>query len=302
MAGIIAFVFANAPVNAADFLDPTPIAQQETEEKDFTPVGRDPAVDGINFKLSLQSGVYQRNVLGDASNHTFHGSITTPIPYMHSFGAQLDLSAGIYDNDFTSAAAGLHLFWRDPNVGMLGIYGDWAYVNPEHAGRTGIEAALYLDRFTIDAFVGKQYGQHVYTELIDEVDLIYYFTDNLRFSVGHRLTSRGNVGNLAFEFMPENSPIQGLSYYGEIEGGEDSYYAGWGGIRYSFGTGSWTTLIDRDRRADPPSRLSRATASVTQCGDRDVTLPATWWRDPMSNLCASEDEINDVASGGIIKK
>ncbi len=303
LVAITGLAFANLQANAADFLDPTPIAQQETQEQDSAPAGKEPAVDGINFKLSLLSGVFQRNVLGDATNHMFVGSVSAPIPYLESFGVQLDVGTGIYDDSFTSAAAGLHIFWRDPNVGLFGIYGDWGYVNPEHAGRTGFEAALYLDRYSIDVFVGKQYGQHVYTEVVDEVDLSYYFTDNLRGSVGHRLTSRGHVANVAFEYMPENyGALNGLSYFGELEGGEDNYYAAWGGIRYSFGTGNWKTLIDRDRRGDPPVRIPRNMASVTQCGDRDVTLSKTWWRAPMSNLCASEDEINAVSTPGIVKK
>ncbi len=281
--------FAAPAVYAADIYDPTPLAQQESE----------PAVDGINFKLSLLSGVYQRNVLGNASNNMFVGSVATPIPYLHSFGAQLDIAGGSYDGSFTSAAAGLHLFWRDPNIGLFGIYGDWAYLNPEHAGRTGAEISLYLDRYTIDIFAGKQYGQHVYTEFVDEVDLAYYFTDNFRASIGHRLMSRGHVANFSFEYMPQNLSVDGVSIFGEIEGGEDNYFGAWTGIRYSFGTGSWTTLIDRDRRGDPPTRLSRAIASITQCGDRDMPLPKTWWRGEMTNLCASEDEINAVSTPGL---
>jgi len=288
---VAGLAYAGAGALAADILDPTPISKQSSE----------PAVDGINFKLSVLGGTISRNVLGDASNAMFVASVATPIPLLRSFGAQLDVAVGQYDGDFISSAAGLHLFWRDPNIGLLGIYGDWGYVNPEHAGRLGIEASLYLDRFTLDVFVGQQFGQHVFTEFVDEVDLAYYFTDNFRASIGHRLTSRGNVANFSFEYMMPDLAVSGVSIFGEIEGGEDNYSAAWGGVRYSFGTGSWTTLIDRDRRGDPIVRIPRNLASISQCGDLDVPRPKNFWRGEMTNLCASESEVNDLSSTGIVK-
>ena len=146
---------------------------------------------------------------------------------------------------------------RDPNQGLLGIYGDWAYTNPEHGGRVGVEASVYHGRYTLDVLAGIQFGQHLYTKFVDEVDLGYYFTDNFRASIGHRLTSRGHVGNVSFEYMFENASVDGISVFGEVEAGQDNYVGAWGGIRYSFGTGSWTTLIDRDRRGDPIVRVPR---------------------------------------------
>jgi hypothetical protein len=264
-----------------DTLNPTPIVEQQ------------PAVDGVNFKASALTGV-----IGGYGNHMFVLSAATGIPYFSQFGAQLDLGIGNYRSDYISSAAGLHLFWRDPSVGLLGIYGDWGYVNPEHAGRVGVEAAFYLDRWTLDIFAGKQFGQHVYTKFVDEVDLSYYFTDNLRGSIGHRLISRGHVGNVAFEFMPQGS--NGWSVFAEAEAGEDDYYGAWVGLRYSFGTSPANTLLERDRTADAIVRIPRNIASVTQCGTLPHSNPETWWRAEMTNLCASEEEIH--AEGATVGK
>ena len=287
-AAAVLFVACAGAVSAADnieippeMLNPTPIYEQQ------------PAVDGINFKASALTGV-----IGGYANHMFILSAAVPIPYFDQFGAQLDLGIGNYRSDYTSAAAGLHIFWRNPSIGLFGIYGDWGYVNPEHAGRTGFEGSLYLDRWTIDAFIGKQYGQHVFTKFVDEVDLSYYFTDNFKGSIGHRLTSRGHVANLGFEYMPAS--YNGWSVYGEAEGGQDDYYGAWIGLRYSFGTGAANTLLERDRTADPIVRIPRNLASVTQCGDLPTTKPATWWRADMHNLCASKDELAD--EGAVITK
>lgn len=259
-----------------DLMDPTPVAQQG-------------AVDGINFKMSAVSGA-----LGGYTNHMFIASVAAPMPFYSSFGVQLDLGFGQYRHDYTSAAAGLHLFYRDPNVGLLGIYGDWGYVNPEHGGRMGVEASLYNGRWTLDAFAGVQFGQHYDTEFVDEIDLSYYFTDNFRASVGHRLISRGHVANLSFEYMFDG--IEGVSVYGEAETGEDNYHGAWIGLRYSFGQASGKTLIQRDRTADPLVRIPRNLASLTRCGDIDD--PANYhksWNgfetEYTNNICGSENDL-----------
>lgn len=286
-AGAIALVAMGLPVLAADaiintdILDPRPIYEQR------------PAVDGINFKVSALTGV-----IGGYANHMIVASAAVPFPYFDQFGAQLDLGIGNYRSDYTSAAAALHLFWRDPSIGMFGIYGDWGYVNPEHAGRVAFESSIYNGRWSLDMLTGVQFGQHVNTRFIDEVDLSYYFTDNLKGSVGHRLISRGHVANVGFEYMPEG--YNGLSVYGEAEAGQDDYYGAWVGLRYSFGAGSANSLIERDRTADPVVRIPRNLASVTQCGNLPVTREATWWRAKMGNLCASKDEISDF--NGVIGK
>jgi hypothetical protein len=276
----VALFGALSSAQAADIMDPTPMRQQG------------PAVDGLNFKASAVTGS-----IGGYMNHMFIASVATPMPFFETFGAQLDLGIGNYRSDYVSAAAGLHLFWRDPSVGLFGIYGDWGYVNPEHAGRVGVEASFYQDRWTIDLLLGKQFGQHVETKFIDEVDLSYYFTNDFKGSIGHRLTSRGHVGNVGFEYMMTGT---GWSVFGEAEGGEDDYWGAWVGIRYSFGTGGARTLIERDRTADPMVRIPRNLASVTQCGDLPKPKPEDWWRAEMSNLCASKDEL--AAEGAVISK
>jgi hypothetical protein len=294
----VGFLAIASAANSADLLlDPTPVAQQPA------PVQPATAVDAVNFEVSLLGGAYQRNVLGTASNFMFTGSVATPIPGFANFGAQLDGAIGVYDGDFTSAAGGLHIFYRNEQ-GLIGIYGDWAYTDPEHGGRVGVELSSYHDRWSVDALVGIQFGQHFESEFIDEVDLSYYYTDNLRVSVGHRLTSRGHVGNLSFEHLLNEQGFDGFSVFGEIEAGEDNYVGGFGGIRYAFG-GNGTTLIERDRRSNVQVRIPRNLSSVTQCGNLDVPRPETSLRAEQTNLCASEDEINALSSpaigGGISK-
>jgi hypothetical protein len=262
--------------------DPTPVSAQK------------PAVDGINFKFSALTGSF-----GGNANHMFVASVTTPVPFLSSFGAQLDLGAGVWDEDFTSAAAALHIFHRDPDRGLIGAYADWGYINPEHAGRMGVEGALYMDRWSLDVFAGVQFGQHVNKEFVDEIDLSYYFTDNLRASIGHRLITRGHVANFSFEYMPDNSA--GWSIFGEAEAGEDEYHSAWLGLRYSFGQSSANTLIERDRVADPIVRIPRNLASLTRCGTiQDPDNFHDGWNGfdtkPYDKLCSDKDTLDDLGA------
>lgn len=289
-------MLVGAQANAADLLDPTPVSQQV--ESNPLPAT---SVDSLNFELSVLGGAFDRNVIGTASNAMFTASVASPIPFFEKFGVQVDTALGVYDDEFTGAAAGLHLFWRDPSVGLIGIYGDWSYVNPEHAGRVGGEFAVYNGRWSLDVLAGIQFGQHVLTEFIDEVDLSYYFTDNTRGSIGHRLTSRGNVGNVSFEHLMTDQGFDGWSIFGELEAGEDNYAAGWGGIRFAFGSQA-TTLIDRDRQSSTQVRIPRNIASVTQCARLVNPIPASGLRGEISTLCASEAEINSRPNFGIAKE
>jgi len=264
---------------AEELLDSTPIAQQTD------------AVSGINFTASLQTGV-----VGGYSNHMFVGSLTMPLG--SSFGTQLDLAFGQYREDYTSAAGGLHIFWRDASVGMLGIYGDYGYVNPEHSGRVGIEGSIYNGRYTLDILAGVRFGQHVYTRGFDEIDLSYYFTDNFRGSIGHRGTSRGNVASLTFEVA--NPVYAGWSLYGDAEIGEDDYSAGHLGIRFALGSGSNASLIERDRQSSVKIRIPRGIADDTQCGVIATPKPKTWWRARMWLLCGSKEDLAN--EGAVIAK
>jgi hypothetical protein len=264
VAGILAAGWASSAA-AADIvygdsgeklLDPTPVSSQ--------------SVDGLNFKAGVVSGK-----LGKWDNHMFLASVAAPMPFYPSIGVQLDLGIGRFGSKYTSAASGLHIFKRDPSTGMIGIYGDWGYVDTEHGGRVGVEGAIYNGRWSLDAMAGVQFGQHYLTKFVDEVDLSYYFTDNFKGSIGHRLTSRGHVANIGFEFMPDLGANSGWSVYGEAEVGEDNYSGAWAGIRYSFGQSSASTLIERDRMADPIVRIPRNLASLTRCGTGKKLHPSS---------------------------
>jgi hypothetical protein len=201
-------------------------------------------------------------------------------------GVQLDLTAGRWDGR-TAAASGLHIFWRNPNMGLLGAYGDWAYNSPQHGGRVGAEFAVYLDRFTIDGVLGGAFGQDIETRFFDEVDLNYYVTDDLRASIGHRWTSRGHVGNAAVEWK---LPVDGasISLFAEGEFGQDDYSAAFAGVRISFGSNGSKSLIEEDRNSHTRTRIPRNLASISNCTKKS---------DGVNLFCGTKDEVNKAIAG-----
>lgn len=94
------------------------------------------AVDGVNGKVQVYGGAGQGNSvsisgipgLSPAQSQTVWKGIggaigTITVPIGHSFGAQIDLGSGAFGNSALGAAGG-HLFWRDPDKGLIGAYGD----------------------------------------------------------------------------------------------------------------------------------------------------------------------------------
>ena len=135
------------------------------------------AVDGINASVSLSGGT-----LDGVANGMLVASVATPLPYLSSLGFQLDLAIGQYDgvSGTNSGGAAGHLFWRNPDVGMLGLFADFGNINSFHFGRIGVEGAKYIGPWTVDIMLGMEFGQNVLTRFVDEVEVSYNFNENFR--------------------------------------------------------------------------------------------------------------------------
>lgn len=244
-----------------------------------------PSVDQLNFTVSGMAGE-----TGGYESAMIAGTVALPINAW--YGLQFDAAVGSYRQDYTSFATGLHFFHRNPEKGAIGFYADYGYVNPEHNGQFGVEGALYLENVTLEALVGVRMGTNVYYKGFDEIDVSYYFTDNFKASVGHRLTARGNVGNVAFEYASE--AFNGWSVYGEAEAGEDDNRSAYLGVRYAFGGDRYPSLMARDREGQVRQRIPRIINNVTRCGVLPKTLEAGHdGRYDMNILCASSSDLDD---------
>ncbi|MCF6322497.1 MAG: hypothetical protein L3J32_12120 [Rhizobiaceae bacterium] len=291
--------FLSGHAQAQGLIDPKPISYQTAG----SPSGN--AVDGINATVGVLGGT-----LDGTGNGMTLLSISTSV--LSLIGIQGDLALGFYDGDraSNSAAAAVHIFWRNPGTGMVGVYGDWGYLSPVHSGRVGLEAAIYSGQWTIEGLVGVEFGQNVYAKYFDEFDVSYYVDDNTRVSLGHRFSARGNVLNVGFEKQFGDMAASAWSVFGEAEVGEDDYYQVFAGVRAYLGSGSSTTLMGRDRNNGVRVRIPRNLASVTQCANVDNPFPTPKWLNDLGlidagsmteTLCGSKDTLNRVSTTGIFK-
>jgi len=150
--------------------------------------GTKPAVDGVNGKVEIYGGAGQGNAVNISgipglspaqfsTNWNGEGGAigTITVPIGHSFGAQLDLGSGAVGNNASGAAAG-HLFWRDPDKGLIGVYGDGLLLGAKVG--TGVwtaagEFEAYLGRFTGRAVIGVQ-GASYYTAGLSPFEVYSY--------------------------------------------------------------------------------------------------------------------------------
>jgi hypothetical protein len=216
------------------------------------------AVDGLNGKIAGFGGSFANDgVYGGL------GSLTTPLTC--DFGAQIDGDAASFDGRFLGTIAG-HLFWRNPNFAMLGVYGsytDWDRAGGVRAGHVGGEGAWYAGRFALQGIAGVESGNtrsetnglfittyDVDTRFFDAVNLAYYPSDNLEVYAGHRYLYGQHALALGGEWgLPlSNGVMAALFVEGRI--GEDDYHGVWGGIRFYFGQKD-KSLIRRHREDDP---------------------------------------------------
>ena len=214
-----------------------------------TAMAEGPAVSGPNAKISGGGGVVDGDTAGLAL-----GSATLPLG--DHLGVQADGLYGRIGGDLRWGVGG-HLFWRDPDTGMLGLTGSYSRRedhDPDWLSRAGVEAEVFLGRVTASAQGGYQFGDFDEGEF-GRVDLRWYLTDNFMLSAGGEIETGDYVGRLKAEYQPGFSALPGLSLFADGEIGEDNWNRAFAGIRYYFGAKT-KSLIRRHREDDPPNRLA----------------------------------------------
>lgn len=209
-----------------------------------------PAVSGINGKISLLGGS-----LFDEGYGALSGSISIPVGVR--YGLQLDGAVGTHDGEFIGGGAG-HLFWRDPSMGLLGLFGSHTYHDnlDGSVSRIGVEAEYYWNRATLKGVVGAEFFDFdVATDVDDEgffafSDISYYPIDNLELSVGHRYTAETHALALGVEYQLDQQVFSsGVALFAEGRIGENDYQGIWGGVTFYIGDDK--SLIRRHREDDP---------------------------------------------------
>lgn len=251
-----------------------------------------PAVSGINGKISLEGGSLFEEGYGALS-----GSISVPVGTR--YGLQLDAGVGVHDEEFFGGGAA-HLFWRDPTIGLLGLYGSYTH-HDEFDGsisRIGVEAEYYWDRVTLKGVVGAEFiDVDIATDVDDEnlfafSDISYYAMDNLELSVGHRYTAETHALALGVEYQLDQQIFSsGVALFAEGRIGENDYEGIWGGVTFYIGDDK--SLIRRHREDDPDDWGEDNLMGAILAGGNDVCVP-----DPFElsnegyNTCTQESIIN----------
>lgn len=205
----------------------------------------EPAVDAPNLSLGIV-GVY------DSQFENMWGGLTAKgtIPVGHGFGAQLDLE--VASDDYYGA--GLHLFTRDPAIGLFGLIASTESLDGDTLNRLGAEFEYYLnDQFTLAGRLGYQDGVGQ-DGTYGRVDVKFYADPNLILTAGLEATPDLNLGRLGVEWVPAAESFPGMSVSADASFTSEGDWRAMFGLNFQIGGGAHT-LLDRDRRADPGTLL-----------------------------------------------
>jgi hypothetical protein len=210
-------------------------------------VAADPAVNQSNLKFTGLGG----QVSGDQS---WTGVVALTSPIGQEWGLQLE--GGVSDvNSDTQVGAAAHLFTRDPDSHLLGVFVAHTSENDFNldATRIGAEAEIYLQQVTVLAKAGYQFSEDIGDTAFANLDVRWYATDNLALTAGGDFANKNTVGRLEAEYMPGFAGMPGLAFNVRGAVGNDDYDSVMAGMTYYFGTDAG--LKDRHRKQDPDSAL-----------------------------------------------
>jgi hypothetical protein len=209
-----------------------------------------PAVSTLNGKLSSEGGAVGSE--GHSSGVAVaKGSLSTPLG--HDFGLQVDGAVGTAFN-IGFGAGTAHLFWRDPDVGLIGPVATVAGGVGIRLGWYGAEAEYYAGIFTFGAWGGyhdvnsDRFGIAVSSGFYGG-RLTAYPIPDLALSLGAGSEFNRVTGTASLEYQPDLFARRSVAFYLNGAAGENSSYVVTAGFRLYFGPDK--TLIRRHREDDP---------------------------------------------------
>ncbi len=213
-----------------------------------------PAVSAPNATLGGFLGSWDGSGFGGAQ-----GSWTAPVT--PSTGAQVDGILGSANGQFWGELNG-HYFWRNPNSGLVGLYGAVTTGFGFSNFRIGPEAEVYSGPFTFSGVAGVKTGGG--DSLFAQAKGSLYIDDNTKAYVGYQYED-GSFFSAGLEHIFAGT---NLSAFGEVRGGEGSTGV-WAGFRYYFGQPG-KSLKGRDREDIAPLWMN-----VTDTPAANPTPPGT---------------------------
>jgi hypothetical protein len=226
-----------------------------------------PAVSQPNLSVMTRGALFDENHFGSDG---FAGvGIKGVVPLGTPFGFQGEAAVGT-DKYW---GVGGHLFYRDPDRGLLGVFSSYEQNDNGHISRVGGEGSLYLGNFAIDSLAGYQQstgGNGFYGKL----DLSFYATPDFKLSGGVETEPQAIFGHAGFEWQPAFTGVSGISIYADGRFGDPDRNRVMAGINFHFG-GVGKTLLDRDRRDDPEGLLFNSIAQQPETPKPPKYTPAT---------------------------
>jgi len=209
-----------------------------------------PAVSQTNFTFDAGGGGIDHKSVG-------YAQIGLATPISHSTGFEIDGMAGDWQGKaFEGVTA--HLFWRNPSIGLLGLYGEYLNADvpstvtiPPTSGnsdlvRAALEGELYLDRFSFEGRAGWE-GGSIGTRFYDRANIAFYPVDNFRMALGQIEEAGQGFGTFMLEFQPDEK--LGATFFAEALESHNIVSA-FGGVRFYFGAPA-KSLIAHAREDDP---------------------------------------------------
>jgi len=203
-----------------------------------------PAVSAVNGKLDLQGGA--SNGTGTALTE---GSLSVPLG--RNFGLQVDGALGKREPQNVGGTGG-HLFWRDPDLGLMGLVTERIWIGDRFFNRAGAEGELYESRWTLAGAAGYQNGL-VPHSLYTKLDLRLYLTEDLMISPGIHQSGGRYLGRGSIEWQAGSIGRTGLALFADAGAGTHGTGFIVAGVRLYFGAAK--SLKRRHREDDPPNSL-----------------------------------------------
>lgn len=208
----------------------------------------DPAVAAPNFKLNGNFG----EVIDDYAWNV-QGQFTAPLG--ERFGVAVEGGGGAINGSEFYGAGG-HLFTRNPDSYLLGVFGGYAESGEFDIdiARVGAEAEFYLNALTISATAGYQFSSALGDGAFGSLDIRWYLTNNFYISAGGTIDEQDRKSLVAAtEWQPGFAALPGLAFNARGVWSDDDYRSITGGMTYYFGEDA--NLKDRHRKYDPDSAL-----------------------------------------------
>lgn len=247
-----------------------------------------PAVSAPNGKVIPFAGSVSDDGVGGIA-----GAFTIPLTY--STGVQFDAAAASVDGDAFGGGA-VHVFWRDPDVALIGGFASYAYLDAlggQEVSRIGAEMELYQGNLTLDARVGYRFGD-LEEDPFGSAELRYYLTDDFVVSGGYEYDHESK-GLASLEYQVMSGAEYGASIFVDSRIHSEDSYSVLGGFKVYLA--SQKSLRDRHRRDDP---------EVDITDDLDLTLIAAQEEqnrrdssstDVQCTVTGLEDRVTDPSDG-----